>query len=378
MKILYFYPENPLHKSQGNNARALELLHYFKDRKIEIDFVGVASRSFSENEITKLKEEKLISNGYLLPQFKRSKNQLKYFLNYSLPDKLGKRIGELDRTRLGHLEAFDAILKENEYDHIIISYAYWGKLIEDNENVKNANLIIDTHDFLTSQFQDKKRFKLGEFFQKEIAILNQFDKILVVSIEEQYLFAQFTEKRIEIVTHILPQKMSLKTEAIYDLVYVASDNEHNVKSVRWFFDFVYPMLSKTIKIVVVGKIVTHINNYDNVQKFNFVEDLDSIYAQSKIAICPMLSGTGLKIKVVEAMSFGLPIVCNERGVDGLLNKINNGCLVTNNPNEFANYIHKLIKDEIFYNIQSENAKEFFKENHSKETTYTKLDEVFKL
>lgn len=113
-------------------------------------------------------------------------------------------------------------------------------------------------------------------------------------------------------------------------------------------------------------------------KNSFVEDLNSVYQQSKIAICPMLSGTGVKIKVIEALSFGLPVVCNERGVDGLLNKTNNGCLVSNDPDEFANYIKKLLTDEDFYTKISTEATSFFNSYHSLDANYKLLDTVFSL
>ena len=74
MKILYFYPENPLLLNQGNHVRAISLLNYFKDRKIEIDFVSEQSENFSQTDIDILKNRKLISNGYLLfRQFKQRK-----------------------------------------------------------------------------------------------------------------------------------------------------------------------------------------------------------------------------------------------------------------------------------------------------------------
>ena len=83
-------------------------------------------------------------------------------------------------------------------------------------------------------------------------------------------------------------------------------------------------------------------------------------------------------KIVSCLSFGIPIVCNERGVDGLLNKTNNGCLVTNNPDQFARFIQRLSQDETFYELNSNNAIQFFKENHSISNSYNKLDEVFEI
>ena len=77
----------------------------------------------------------------------------------------------------------------------------------------------------------------------------------------------------------------------------------------------------------------------------------------------MLSGTGIKIKVIEALSYGIPVVTNRRGVDGLVNKKENGCLVSDDPKIFAEEITRLLKDEIFYNQMRDNAISYFKNNH---------------
>ena len=66
MKILYFYPENPATSNQGNNARAFALLQYFKNRNHKIDYIGIASKSFSEVDLEAIKNVNLIENGFLL------------------------------------------------------------------------------------------------------------------------------------------------------------------------------------------------------------------------------------------------------------------------------------------------------------------------
>ena len=124
---------------------------------------------------------------------------------------------------------------------------------------------------------------------------------------------------------------------------MGSNNPHNTNAAKWFFDKVYPLLPDTIKITVVGRVCSAVPEKENIEKIEYAENLSEYYKKSKITICPMLSGTGLKIKVVESLSYGIPIVCNTRGVDGLLNKLNNGCIVTNDPNEFSNAIQKLFK-----------------------------------
>lgn len=379
MRILYFYPENPLSFSQGNNSRALSLLHYFKNRNIHMDFVGEESKEFSQDTINELKNDDLIKNGYLLKKEKKSSNIMKYYLNYSFPKKFNSKLKDFDRTKFGYKEQFSKILKDNEYDIIIISYVYWSPLLDNVTKGTKTKWIVDTHDFLTSQFQDHKKFALDRYFKREINLMQKFDDVWVISNEEKYLFSQFVKSPVSLVTHGLPNNIetSSKTEKTIDLVYVASENFHNIKSANWFFKEAYPFLSSDIKIAVVGKIGNHIPKFENVENLVFVKDLDEVYKKSKIAICPMLSGTGVKIKVVESLSHGIPVVCTERGVDGLLNKTNNGCLTTNDPSLFSDYINKLLNDAEFYKQNHLEAKKFFEDNFDIKKTYNVLDGIFK-
>ena len=90
----------------------------------------------------------------------------------------------------------------------------------------------------------------------------------------------------------------------------------------------------------------------------------------------MLSGTGIKVKVVEALAAGLPVVCTSRGMDGLPDKIRNGCLVSDEPFEFAKNITALLNDHELYNRQAEAAKDLIVNHFSKRVIYRELDKLF--
>lgn len=378
MKILYFYPDNPLFLNQGNNARANALLHYFKSRAIELDLVGCESVLYNEKEVATIVNSKLAKQVFLLKKHKSKFHHFNYFFKESLPNFFLNRIKQFKRAKLNHQTGFNEIIKTNSYDYIIISYSCWATLVENNKHLKNTKLVIDTHDFLTSQFQTTKKFKLGKFFQREMKLLSLFDIIIAISVEENYIYSQFLKKRIEIVPHTLPKNCISNTEQKkYDIIYIASDNTHNRNGINWFFETVFPLLNKNIKICIIGKITSCVAEFPNVEKIEYVNDLNQYYSNSKLAICPMFTGTGLKIKVVEALSFGIPVVCNERGIDGLYNKTNNGCLVTNNPEKFALYVHKLIENQMFYIDMTNQANKYFEENHHIDIVYGKLDNIFK-
>ena len=74
----------------------------------------------------------------------------------------------------------------------------------------------------------------------------------------------------------------------------------------------------------------------------------------------------MKIKVVEAMAKGLPVVCNERGVDGLPDKTKSGCLVTDDKYEFADYIMKLLIDTQYYREIADNIFAYYEEIFDKD------------
>ncbi len=379
-KILYFYPDNPLIINQGNNARAHKLLHYFKSRNFTVDFVGEQNRSgsFTPENIDELKQTQLIRNGYLLP--KKIISGLRYLLGTSIPTKITRYPKGFQRVTYNQINAFKAVLKENEYDYIIISYVLFAPFIKDRSLTKGAKLIVDTHDFFTGQFYNPELRKpdLGRLFNTEINLLNLFDVIWSISPDEHFVFSQFLpSKTILTIPHGEQDKSHLvQDNRTIDVFYVGSNNPHNLNAARWFFEKVYPLLPEHINITVVGRVNQVIPDLPRVTKITFVEDLATCYQQSKITICPMLTGTGLKIKVVESLSYGLPVVCNARGLDGLSSKINNGCLATNDPERFAEHIVDLIDKPEFYKKHSQEATAFFRKTLEEQGVFQTLDDFF--
>lgn len=386
-RILYQMLDNPLSKNHGNKTWSIQLLKYFEARGFAVDFVSDREWGmWTPDDVMAFRQSGFSEKTFILDRKPSKKNLIRYFLGYKLPEFfLKKRSGFYkvpiyDHITLFYQKQFNNILKKNTYDFIIINYVTCASLIRNNPYTGNAVTIIDTHDFFTSQHQNNKNFDIGKAFKEEIKRLTWFDIIWTVSSEEHYLFSQFCNKKVALVQTMLdkpnPAALLPFNKKEYDIIYVASDIRHNQISANWFFKEVYPLLPGDLKICVIGKITKHISDYNNVCKINFAEELHTYYADSKMAICPMLSGTGIKIKVVEALSFGLPVVCTLRGLDGLLNKVNNGCIATNDPKQFASTILALLNNESFYNKQSKMASETFDLFFAKDQAYKKLDQVF--
>ena len=266
----------------------------------------------------------------------------------------------------------------HRYDVIVISYVHWGSLVD--LVPYPAHKVIDTHDFITAQTGQKTGGgrQIGKVLNQELRILQKFEEIWTYSVEEKYIFEQFTGKQVKLipVTFPLQDVQPVPVEGAYDVLYVASDNPHNVKSVRWFYERVLPLLEKHIKVAVVGKIGEFIPDHDQVLKLGVLESLADAYRAARVVICPMLSGTGVKIKVLEGLSYGKPVVTTTRGVDGLLNKRQNGCVVRDTPKGFAESIQKLLDDSVFYRRIVSEGYSYFSHNHKVEEEIRLLDSVF--
>lgn len=377
-------PDNPLKKNAGNRTKALSMLNYFKSRNFEIDFVSeYFTGRWSEKDIKAFEQSGLANTTYVIKKKPSKKNILYYLLFYKLPNFFYQNKAWVfplqfpELVTLRFKRAFKKILKNNDYDYIFINYASWATLVENNDLTKKAIKVIDTHDFITAQLQKKNN--IGQSFKEEIRRISLFDIALAISVEEQYVFSQFCKNKVVLAPMMLdqPENFHSAKEKSFDLIYVASDNIHNQKAANWFFSHVYPLLPTSVQICIIGQINEHLSiKAPNIVSVNFAEDLSTYYQNAKVALCPMLTGTGTKIKVVEALSYGLPIVCNTRGIDGLINKTNNGCLVSDDSVEFANNIMKLLTNEAEYKKQAENALAAFNTSYEKEHCYKNLDKLF--
>jgi len=119
----------------------------------------------------------------------------------------------------------------------------------------------------------------------------------------------------------LVEAYSLDSEFNFDLLFVASDNFFNVQGFTDFAESNSSWLCK-YRICLVGRIcgneqVVHLaNTYKNISLLGYVPDLSNIYRAAKAVISPT-DGTGLKIKVVDALLHGKPVFGSAHTRDGL-------------------------------------------------------------
>lgn len=387
-RILYFMPILSLEQNAGNMTRILSMLKYFKHRGMKVDYCGLKGFvPWEDPDDKKIMQKGLVERVFILNRKPLRKHFVRRIL-YKIPNYLANKFHGIDNVALRNFSShylckqFNKILKENKYDYILINYSWWAEFIRQKDLLKGAYTIVDTHDLVAMQEYNIQKKRLGRIFEEEMKRLNRFDEVWSVSVDELYVYNHLLNNKVRLVpnmplSNIDTFDLTKGMEKNNDIIYVASDNDWNKMSVKWFLSEVYPLLPKSLKISIIGKINDLIpENYPNITKIPFVENLAEAYANSKVAICPMLGGTGIKLKVIEAMSFALPVVCTLRGIDGLPNKINNGCLVSDDANQFASNIVELLENHELYDKMSEQGYDLYEAYFNPEVRYKQLDEIF--
>lgn len=383
-KVLLFFPHNFLQLRHGCHKRCYELVRYFKARGFVVD---VYSLENFENSWQGFAHGSLIDRLFLYDFAKgakeherRNRASLRGLLNYFMR--------RMSKTAVYHLydyafpsmkKQFREIVEKGAYDTIIIGYAFWAKLLDSIQD-KQVTTVLDMTDFLTLNLFDayEGKVKFANLLEEEVRRVDMFDKVLCISDEELFFFSRLAKRpEYHYVPLSLPAPRPTRiTKYKHDILYIASANPHNRVGMTWFFNKVYPMLSNSYRILVVGEISGHVKPGANVDLIEHVDDLDSIYRTARISICPLLGGTGLKIKVVESLSYGKPVVCTRHGVIGFQSKINNGCSVADDPAAFADAVKRLFEDDEHYRRQSTLASSFFRENFDETHVHLLLDKIF--
>ena len=95
----------------------------------------------------------------------------------------------------------------------------------------------------------------------------------------------------------------------------------------------------------------------------WVEDIRDSYSSARIFIAPMMLGTGLQNKLLEAMAMGLPCITTTLANNALKAIPNQQILIADKETDFVIQIQRLMQDEAYYQQIAEAGKEFVKANY---------------
>jgi hypothetical protein len=116
---------------------------------------------------------------------------------------------------------------------------------------------------------------------------------------------------------------------------------------------------------------------DRVRFLGWVDDLDAVLNESVALLSPLRTGSGVKIKVLEALARGLPVVATPAGVQGIEADESTGCLVGATPEDLAASMRLACEPEVNARL-SKAARRAWDQTYSPEVVRAQYDEIFGL
>lgn len=217
-----------------------------------------------------------------------------------------------------------------------------------------------------------------EVYEREFYLFDRSDVVIAISKEEKdMLLAERPGKRIEIIPHPMDKitPVSKSFEERKDLLFVGSMHPPNEDAILYYSQDIFPLIQKklqNIKLYAVGSNPSkrlQDMKHESIIITGFVKELFPYFDKCRVYAAPLRYGAGVKGKIVEAMSFGLPIVTTSIGAEGLNLKHGENVLIADSGEDFADSIVQLYNDKDLWMKLSLNSQKFVESRFSQETFF---------
>ena len=224
------------------------------------------------------------------------------------------------------------VLRSHNLEHLI-----WERLA--NVEKKSAKRIYLKH--LSAKLK-----------QYEKKVLNEVDGIAAISFDDQKRYHSLNCS-IPMVT--IPFGIDLSK-------YVATKNEieqpisfchigsmnwaPNIEGVNWFLDDILPMVTnQEFKVHLAGRdMPSYLMNLQDkrVDVHGSVKNANEFINDHHVMVVPLLSGSGMRIKIIEGMALGKAVITTTVGAEGIDAENGRDIIIANSPKEFAKAIDDMM------------------------------------
>jgi O-antigen biosynthesis protein len=285
---------------------------------------------------------------------------------------------------------FDVVLFEH-YDMVRKGYVdlsdirFWqprARILVDTVDVEFQRL--ESKAAITGSSEDAKKAKESKAI--ELMAYGKADVVITTSETDKRLLKRMDDKlRIEVIplVHHIPALEVKPRPTGCPLVFVGNfELDANVDAMLYFARSIFPLIRRRIPnalLRIVGnappKEIRQLAD-DGIEVLGFVPNLAPIYAKSLIAVIPIRWGGGLKGKVIEAMSFGLPVVTTQKGIEGFALSPGTNVLVGDDPDSFAERVIHIFENQQLYEDLRLSGWNFARLNFGEASVANGISELF--
>lgn len=326
------------------------------------------------------------------PELSRWRSYLRYIGMLSTPDFIVHMRSEEMERKIAEM------LQEYPIDIIQIEFTQMAQYLPINS--KTPSILVELDIFFETlrkrlRIPMKWRKKMLAFLewakmrQYELAVLPRFTKIVTMSDHDRELLRARNSK-LDTVT--IPNGVDCSffnynfNPSIEGSVLFVGNFMHspNVDGVLYFAREIWPGIKDVIpdaKFTVVGNAPTdEIKSLasDDVVIKGGVPDLRPYYAESAVCVIPLRIGSGTRLKLLEALACGVPVVTTPVGAEGLNLENGNHCLIADSAAEFASGMIKLLENRELRMKLSQNGRRLVESKYDWDIIAVQQDELYPL
>lgn len=355
MRILYIAPSPP---NSMNRVRTQNIIKAMKKLGHHVTLITFV---YNETDVVDLEKCKSYIDDIKWIKQPKWKSMFHCLFGLFLPIPLRVSYCKSREMR----DIIEKCLEENEYNLVYVKrlrmaqYAYLG--IQ-----KCVSTIVDITDSLTKYYERisekergiKKLLAIEEYYKHKIyepKICRQSAPIVICSEDDK---GYLTELASELKSNIHVMNNSIETDVWRSENIVVSakgqrkrltffgmmDYAPNIIAARYLITQVLPLLPEGYSLEIIGaKCTNELLCYEGerVHFTGYVEDMKSALCKNDIFICPILAGSGVKNKILQASLAGLPIVSTTLGVEGMHRDILKYVFVADDATSIAECIFQI-------------------------------------
>jgi len=272
------------------------------------------------------------------------------------------------------------LIQKEQFDIIQLEGLYLAPYIDTIRSNSSARVVMRAHNIeheiwarAAMQTKGPKKLYLRHLAQRirkmEIKFLNRYDAVLPITSRDE---RELVKLGCNIPCHVVPMGINadelLPDHANMDFPSVfhigALDWLPNQEGLIWFFEKVWKKVNEQypdLKFYLAGRNAPdHFKSlpYNNVFFLGEVDNAYDFIRSKAVMIVPVLSGSGMRIKIIEGMALGKAIVTTSIGTEGIATMHDDNILVADTPGDFASMVIKLVGNRNYYLEIGENARKF--------------------
>jgi len=292
-------------------------------------------------------------------------------------------------------------LKLNRYDVILVDHYTMYQYVSENFkgkillNEHNAEYLIwerlsknKDYNFLIRMLALWESRRISKY---EKIICMSSDKVLCVSSNDIKSLAKLgvNEDKFELVATIGDDELLEFPDIEFEdtersILFIGTLNwEPNVDGLLWFLRGCWKQLKKrfpALKIYIIGanadpRLVNLSKKDKDIILTGFVENVEEYYVKSRVFVNPLRFGSGIKVKSLNALYRGIPLVTTSIGIEGLDVRDMVSVAVANNEKDMVEKVSILNKDRDIWNTLSKNSRQLAREKYASNRCFEKLDKA---